>query len=70
MLFRRRNQLRISPALYQRLVAAAARAGYSGAEEMATHALEQAVEKIEARSEGSAEEALVDRQLRGLGYLE
>jgi hypothetical protein len=61
------KSLKIDTALWQRLEAHAADAGYSSPEEYVTHLIEQELSRLEAEhAEASAE---AERRLRGLGYL-
>jgi hypothetical protein len=59
-------KIKIDKDLYERVVAAAARAGYSSADEFIIHILEREV-KGAGESEKLEE---VKKQLRGLGYIE
>ena len=59
-------KIKIEKPLYERVEQTAQRAGYSSAEEFVTHLLEKAVSDVEQVS--SDEE--VEKQLRGLGYIE
>ncbi len=52
--------------MYERLTKAALRAGYASTDEFVKHVLEREVANLE---EASAEEE-VEKQLRGLGYIE
>ena len=60
------SKIKIDKALYERLARAAERAGYSSVEEFIIHVLEREAARIEEA--GTDEE--VERQLRGLGYIE
>lgn len=59
-------KLKLSRELYERLQRAAAKAGYSTAEELAQHVLEKAVAEIEVVQS----EKEIRNRLQGLGYLE
>ena len=59
-------KIKIDSALYDRAKKAAEAAGYSSVDEFITHAVETAV----GQNEGGGEDAKVDEQLRGLGYIE
>jgi metal-responsive CopG/Arc/MetJ family transcriptional regulator len=59
-------RIRIDPDLYRRVEEAARRAGYSSTEEFVRHVLEREVAQLEER----AADEEVEKQLRGLGYIE
>ncbi len=59
-------KIKIDKALYERVVQTAERAGYSSADEFVMHLLEKAVSDVE----GAATDEEVEKQLRGLGYIE
>jgi hypothetical protein len=60
--------LKLNSDLWQRVVEHSATAGYSSPEEFVEHLIEQELTRLEgAGTEGAKE---VERQLRGLGYLE
>ncbi len=59
-------KIKIEKPLYERVEQTAQRAGYSSAEEFVTHLLEKAVSDVE---QASTDEE-VEKQLRGLGYIE
>jgi metal-responsive CopG/Arc/MetJ family transcriptional regulator len=59
-------KIKIEKSLYERVVEVAERAGYSSAEEFVKHLLEKAVADVE---QASTDEE-VEKQLRGLGYIE
>ncbi|MEE8129259.1 MAG: hypothetical protein V3T48_03170 [Vicinamibacterales bacterium] len=59
-------KIKIDKSLYERVVQTAERAGYSSADEFVKHLLEKAVSDVEG---GSTDEE-VEKQLRGLGYIE
>jgi hypothetical protein len=59
-------KIRIDKALHDRLAQAAERAGYASVGEFIVHVLEREAARIEEA--GTDEE--VERQLRGLGYIE
>jgi hypothetical protein len=65
-MFASKKNIRIEKDLYQRLQEKSAEAGYSSTEEFIVHLLEVAV----AGSDETPDREQVDRQLRGLGYLE
>lgn len=60
------KSVKINSDLWKRVEQHAAAAGYSSPEEFVEHVIEQALAKIE---DGEAAKE-VERQLRGLGYLE
>ncbi len=59
-------KIKLDRALYERLAEAASRAGYATTEEFINHVLEKAAAGLE---EASTDEE-VEKQLRGLGYIE
>ena len=59
-------KIKIDKSLYERVVQTAERAGYSSADEFVKHLLEKAVSDVE----GGATDEEVEKQLRGLGYIE
>ena len=59
-------KVKIDSALIERAKAAALTAGYSNLEEFVTHAIEAALEKVEAPQH----DADVSDRLRGLGYID
>jgi metal-responsive CopG/Arc/MetJ family transcriptional regulator len=59
-------KIKIEKSLYERVVEVAERAGYSSAEEFVKHLLEKAVSDVEQ----SSTDEEVEKQLRGLGYIE
>ena len=59
-------KIKIDNALYERVAQTAEKAGYSSAGEFVTHLLEKAVADVE----GAATDEEVEKQLRGLGYIE
>lgn len=59
-------KVKLDRALYTRLQEAAARAGYASPEELIRHVLEREAEKLVQASD----QAEVEKQLRGLGYIE
>lgn len=61
-----KRKIHIDADLYERLQAAAAKAGYATTEEFIQHQLEQAANKVQQ----AADQQVMDQQLRGLGYLE
>jgi len=58
--------VKLARGLYERAAKAAERDGYSSADEFIVHVVERAVDAI--KNDQSRQE--VDKQLRGLGYLE
>jgi hypothetical protein len=60
-------KLKLDPAFFERLKAAAAANGYSGPEEMAMHVLEREVSRLSPDTGETPEE--VRRKLEGLGYM-
>ena len=60
------HKVKIDNALYQRLAAAAERAGYATTEEFIVHVLEREA----AGPDDVTSDAEVEKQLRGLGYIE
>lgn len=63
------KSLKLNSDLFKRVEQFAARAGYSSPEEFVEHLIEQELSRAEngESAEGARE---VERQLRGLGYLE
>ncbi|MEE9293390.1 MAG: hypothetical protein V3W34_00285 [Phycisphaerae bacterium] len=59
-------KIKLEKSLYDRVVRAGERAGYSSTDEFVTHVLEKAVSDLQ---DASSEEE-VEKQLRGLGYIE
>ncbi len=59
-------KIKLEKSLYDRVAQAGERAGYSSTDEFVTHVLEKAVSDLQDAS--SDEE--VQKQLRGLGYIE
>ncbi len=59
-------KIKVDRDLYERLLRAAQHAGYSTTEEFVQHVLERAI----ARLENHEADQEVEKQLRGLGYLE
>ncbi len=59
-------KIKLEKSLYDRVARAGERAGYSSTDEFVTHVLEKAVSDLQDAS--SDEE--VQKQLRGLGYIE
>ncbi len=59
-------KVKIAKPLYQRLAEIAVAGGYSNTEEFIVHILE----KEAAKFDDAADEAEVQKQLRGLGYIE
>ncbi len=59
-------KIKLEKSLYDRVARAGERAGYSSTDEFVTHVLEKAVSDLQDVS--SDEE--VQKQLRGLGYIE
>jgi len=61
------TRIKLDKAVYERVAAAAERAGYASTEEFVNHVLERAVADVE---EGTSADHEVEKQLRGLGYIE
>lgn len=61
------TRIKLDKAVYERVAAAAERAGYASIEEFVNHVLERAVDDVE---EGASDDHEVEKQLRGLGYIE
>jgi metal-responsive CopG/Arc/MetJ family transcriptional regulator len=59
-------KIKIEKSLFERVQETAKRAGYSSADEFVTHLLEKAVTDVEQ----AATDEEVEKQLRGLGYIE
>ena len=59
-------KIKIEKSLYERVATTAERAGYSSADEFIVHLLEKAVSDVE----GADTDEEVEKQLRGLGYIE
>jgi hypothetical protein len=59
-------KVKVNRALYDRLVRIAQAGGYSSTDEFIIHVLE----KEAARFDEAADDAEVEKQLRGLGYIE
>lgn len=59
-------KIKIEKALYERVRKTAERAGYSSADEFVIHLLEKAVSDVQ----DAATDEEVEKQLRGLGYIE
>ena len=59
-------KIKLDRGLYERLRQAAEQAGYATTEEFVIHVLERETERLER----SADDAQVDEQLKGLGYLD
>jgi ferritin-like metal-binding protein YciE len=59
------KKIKIDKSLYDRLAAAAQRAGYASTEELITHVLER-----EAAGSDDVDQQRAEEQLRGLGYIE
>jgi len=64
-----RHNIRLNPALLERAAASAKAAGYSSVDEFVAHAVEKELTRL-AGDIPAAEAAEVEKQLRGLGYLE
>jgi hypothetical protein len=62
------RSLKLDSGLWKRVEQCAAGAGYSSPEEFVRHAIELELSRLENAEAGAAKE--VERQLRGLGYLE
>ena len=61
------TRIKLDKAVYERVAVAAERAGYASTEEFVNHVLERAVADMEGVSGADHE---VEKQLRGLGYIE
>ena len=59
-------KIRIDKALHEKLAEVAKAGGYSSTTELVVHILEREMEKFKETSD----EAEVEKQLRGLGYIE
>ncbi len=59
-------KIKIDNALYERLKLVSERAGYASTQEFITHLLERATSDVE----DAATDEEVQKQLRGLGYIE
>lgn len=66
MMFSSNKRIRIDKELYAKLEGKAGEAGYSSTEEFIAHILQKAV----SGDDDELDREQVDRQLRGLGYLE
>lgn len=65
------NRIKLDPALFEKLKACAAAAGYSSVDEFVHHALEKEVARLEAPGPDSPEdEEKLKKRLQGLGYIE
>ncbi len=64
-----RHTIRLEPALHERAVAAAKAAGYSSADEFVAHTVEKELARRDADAP-AADAAEIEKQLRGLGYIE
>lgn len=64
-----RHTIRLEPALYQRAEEAAKAAGYSGLDEFVAHAVEKELARLNS-GEPAPDAAEIEKQLRGLGYIE
>ncbi|NDJ11199.1 MAG: hypothetical protein EBY17_08405 [Acidobacteriia bacterium] len=64
-----RHTVRLKPALFERAAASAGAAGYSSVDEFVAHAVEKELARLDAGIP-AAEAAEVEKQLRGLGYIE
>ena len=65
-MFSSKKKIRIDKELYERLQEKADESGYSSIEEFVAHVLQQAA----GQQEDQIDKDEVDRQLRGLGYIE
>ena len=61
------TRIKLDKAVYERVAVAAERGGYASTEEFVNHVLERAVADVEGVSCADHE---VEKQLRGLGYIE
>ena len=64
-----RNTIRLEPTLYQRAEEAAKAAGYSGLNEFVAHAVEKELARLNS-GEPAPDATEIEKQLRGLGYIE
>ena len=64
-----RNTIRLEPALLERATASAKAAGYSSVDEFVAHAVEKELASLDAGAP-AADAAEIEKQLRGLGYIE
>ena len=60
------TRIKIEKSLYEQLKSAAEKKGYASTEELITHVLEREV----AGADDQVADAEVEKQLRGLGYIE
>jgi metal-responsive CopG/Arc/MetJ family transcriptional regulator len=65
-MFGSKKSIKLDKSLYDRLADAAGRQGYSSAEELIVHLCEREVASLDEK----LEQEQVERQLRGLGYIE
>ena len=65
-MFRNDAKIKIAKSLYDRLAQIAGAGGYSSTEEFVIHILEKEASKFDEASD----DAEVQKQLRGLGYIE
>ena len=65
-MFRSETKVKLAKPLYQRLSEIAKAGGYSSTEEFIIHILEKEASKFD----DAADDAEVQKQLRGLGYIE
>jgi len=64
-----KHAIRLKPAIYERALESARKAGYSSVEEFTEHAIEKELERLETGSKIDTK-AEIEKQLRGLGYIE
>ena len=65
-MFSTKQKIKIDKDLYQRLTKSAQRGGYSSTDELIRHVLEREVADLEQKMD----QEQVEKQLRGLGYIE
>ena len=71
MVFSSSKKIKIDNQLHARLESQAQKRGYSSTDELIQHILEREINELEKEDGGSgSDQAEVERQLRGLGYLE
>ena len=61
------RKIKVEKDLYERMITAAEKAGYTSVDEFVTHVLERETAKLDNLS---TDEKEAEQQLRGLGYLE
>ena len=63
-------RIKLDRELHRRLQEAAEQRGYASVDELIVHVLEQAVADTGAGDADAGDDAEVEKQLRGLGYIE